>query len=72
MAVKNEFARQVWLATLLTLALTAALVFGIIVLARGDWIPGTITVVASLVGLGREIPVINRLCRQPPPQAPAR
>lgn len=67
MTAKDEFKRQVWRAALLSLALFAALIFGIIVLASGDWLPGTVIVVASLVGLAREIPVIDRLCRQAPP-----
>jgi hypothetical protein len=70
MTAKDEFNRQVRLTALLTLGLLAALVFGIIVLAGGDWIPGTVTVAASLIGLAREIPVINRLCRQAPPPPP--
>jgi hypothetical protein len=70
MTAQDEFNRQVRLTALLTLGLLAALVFGIIVLAGGDWIPGTVTVAASLIGLAREIPVINRLCRQAPPPPP--
>jgi hypothetical protein len=70
MTAKDEFNRQVRLTALLTLGLLAALVFGIIVLAGGDWIPGTVTVAASLIGLAREIPVINKLCRQAPPPPP--
>ena len=50
--------------------LLAALLFGIIVLAGGDWIPGMLIVAASLIGLGRQIPVINKLCRQVPPSPP--
>jgi hypothetical protein len=67
---KDEFNRQVRLTAFLTVGLLAALVFGIIVLAGEDWIPGTIIVVASLVGLARQIPVINKLCRQDPPPPP--
>jgi hypothetical protein len=66
---KDEFNRQVRLTALLTVGLLAALVFGIIVLAGGDWIPGTLIVTASLIGLARQIPVINKLCRQAPPSA---
>jgi len=58
--------RQVRLTAFLTVGLLAALIFGIIVLAGGDWLPGTIIVAASLVGLGRQVPVIIGLCRQPP------
>jgi len=49
---------------------TSRVVFGIIVLAGGDWIPGTLIVAASLIGLARQIPVINKLCRQAPPSPP--
>jgi hypothetical protein len=55
---------------MLTVGLAAALIFGIFVLAGGDWIPGTVIVVASVIGLAREIPVINRLCRQDPTSPP--
>lgn len=67
MTARNEFNRQVRRTALLTVGLLAALCFGIIVLAGGDWIPGTIIVVAGLIGLARQIPVIDKLCRQPPP-----
>jgi hypothetical protein len=67
---KDEFNRQVRLTALLTVGLLAALIFGIIVLAGGDWIPGTVIVAASLIGLGRQIPIINKLCRQAPPSPP--
>jgi hypothetical protein len=64
---KNDFNQQVRLTALLTVGLLAALIFGIIVLAGGDWIPGMLIVAASLIGLARHIPVINKLCRQAPP-----
>ena len=70
MAAKDEFNRQVRRTALLTVALLAALIFGIIVLAGGDWIPGTLIVASTLIGLARQIPVINRLCRQTPPSSP--
>ena len=70
MTAKDHFNRQVRLTALLTVGLSAALIFGIIVLAGGDWIPGTIIVAASLIGLARQIPVINKLCRQAPPSPP--
>ena len=70
MTAKDEFNRQVRVTALLTVGLFAALVFGIIVLAGGDWLPGTIIVAASLIGLARQIPVINKLCRQAPPSPP--
>jgi hypothetical protein len=67
---KDEFNRQVRLTAFLTVALLAAFIFGIIVLVGGDWIPGTLMVVASLIGLARQIPVTNKLCRQAPPSPP--
>ena len=70
MTANDEFNRHVRRTALLTVGLLAALVFGIIVLAGGDWIPGTVTVAASLIGLTRQIPVINRLRRQAPPSPP--
>lgn len=71
MNAKEKWNRQVRRTAFLTVALAAALVFGIVVLASGDWIPGTIIVVASLIGLVREMPVIRRLCSTPsePPQS---
>ena len=70
MTRNDEFNRQVRQTALLTVALLAALIFGIIVLAGADWIPGTLIVVASVIGLARQIPIINRLCRQVPPSPP--
>jgi hypothetical protein len=71
MTATEEFKRQVRQTAALSVGLLAALVSGIFVLAGGDWLPGTIIVVAALVGLAREIPVIARLCRTgPPPAAP--
>jgi hypothetical protein len=64
---KDEFNRQVRQTALLTVALLAALIFGIVVLAGSDWIPGTVIVVASVIGLARQIPIITRLCRHAPP-----
>ena len=62
MANREQFNHQVRRTAILTVALAAALVFGIIVLASGDWIPGAIIVASTLVGLAREIPVIRKLC----------
>ena len=70
MAGKDEFNRQVRLTALLAVGLLATLIFGIIVLASGDLLPGTLIVAASLIGLARQIPVINKLCRQTPPTPP--
>jgi hypothetical protein len=67
---KDEFNRQVRQTALLTVALLAALIFGIIVLAGGDWIPGTLIVAASLIALVRQIPIINKLCNRAPPSPP--
>jgi hypothetical protein len=61
MANRHDFNHQVW-QTAITVALGACLVFGIIVLASGDWLPGGIIVAASTVGVGRQIPVIRKLC----------
>ena len=76
MTQKQEFKRQARRTALLTVGLFAALIFGIIVLASGDWMPGVTIVVASLIALGVQIPVIRRLCSDPAatPQAnrPAR
>ena len=65
MTDKQEFNRQVRRAAVTTVALGFALLFGIIVLAGGDWIPGAIIVAAALVGLAREIPLIRKLCTGP-------
>ena len=70
MTTKEDFNRQAWRTALLTVGLLAALVFGILVLAGSDWIPGTIIVVASLIGLARQIPIIAKLCRGPAPSPP--
>ena len=70
MTAKDEFNRQVRRTALLTVGLLAALIFGIIVLAGGDWIPGTVIVAASLTGLVSQIRIINRLCRPAPPSSP--
>lgn len=70
MASREEFNHQVRRTATITLALAACLVFGVIVLASGDWIPGGIIVAATVVGLGREIPAIRRLCSTEPPPSP--
>ncbi len=70
MANRHNFNHQVWRAAILALALGACLVFGIIVLASGDWLPGGIIVAASTVGLAREVPVIRSLCSTGPPASP--
>ena len=70
MTAKDEFNRQVRRTALLTVALLGALCFGVIVLAGGDWIPGTLIVASSLIGLVGQIRVIDKLCRQAPPSSP--
>ena len=60
---KEDLNRLVRQTALLTVGLVAALVFGLIVLISGDWLPGTIIVVAALAGMARQVPVIRRLCR---------
>jgi hypothetical protein len=67
---KEDFNRRVWRTALLTVGLLAALIFGAIVLAGGDWIPGAIIVVASLIGLATQVPIIARLCRGAAPSPP--
>ncbi|HLY50188.1 MAG TPA: hypothetical protein VKR21_13420 [Solirubrobacteraceae bacterium] len=68
--VDDNFSHQVWRTAILTVALAACLVFGITVLASGDWLPGGIIVGASAVGLAREIPIIRKLCNGGPPPTP--
>ncbi|HEX5192046.1 MAG TPA: hypothetical protein VFW09_04525 [Solirubrobacteraceae bacterium] len=71
MADKQEFNRQVRRTAFLAVGLTAALVFGIIVLATGDWIPGTIIAAAALIGLAGQVPVIRTLCNGESSPSPA-
>ena len=66
----EDFNRRVRFTALITVALSAALVFGIVVLAGGDWFPGAIIVVAALIGLARQIPVIWGLCSEGPAFSP--
>lgn len=70
MANHQDFNHRVRRAAILTVALGACFIFGIIVLASGDWLPGAVIVVATTVGLGREIPVIRRLCSSRYPASP--
>ena len=62
MAINQQRKRQIRQTSLLTVGLFACLAFGIVVLATGDWIPGTIIVVAAGIGLLRLVPVIRKLC----------
>jgi hypothetical protein len=61
----DDFNRLVRRTAFTTVALGFALVFGIMLLVGGDWIPGGIIVGSTLVGLAVEIPVIRRLCGRP-------
>jgi hypothetical protein len=61
---KEAFNRQVRRTAFLTVGLAAALVFGIVVLVSGDWVPGAIIVAATLLGLAEQVPVIRRLCSE--------
>jgi fatty acid desaturase len=69
MTTREDFNHQVRRTTVMTLALAACLIFGIVVLASSDWIPGGIIVAASGVALAKEIPVIRRLCSTDVPPA---
>jgi hypothetical protein len=62
---KQQFNRQVRRTAVTTVALSFALLFGIIVLAGGDLIPGGIIVAAAFVGLTRQVPLIRKLCAGP-------
>ncbi len=70
MANRADFNHQVRRTASLTLALAACVVFGIILLATSDWIPGGIIVAVAAVGLAVEIPVIRRLCSTELPPSP--
>ena len=71
MANREEFNYQVRRTAVMTMALALGLVFGIILLASGDWIPGGIIVAATAVGLAVLVPTIRNLCStEPPPSAP--
>ena len=60
-------------AMFLVVSLVGAGIFGIILLADGDWLPGGIIVAASLTGLAVKIPVIRGLSRGgSTPSAPKR
>ena len=63
MADKDALSHHVHQTAFITAAVMFGLVFGIILLAKGDWIPGGIIVVAGVVGLSVQIPVIAKLCR---------
>lgn len=70
MADRGHANRAIRAAALVIVGLAAALVFGIILLIGGDWIPGTVTVAATLIGLATQVGTIHRLRREgsaPPP-----
>ena len=77
MPENEEFKHLVRRTALATFSFAAGLVFGIILLAVDhDWIPGSIIVGASLVGLAVQAPGIRRIRREahspsPPRQKPA-
>lgn len=62
MVHQHDVDGQVWRAAILTVALAACFVFGAVVLASGDWLPGGIIVAASAVGLVREVRTIRSVC----------
>jgi len=64
MADKQVFNHQVRQTALITVALVFALVFGISLLASGDWIPGAIIALVTVAGLSLQTRVIVRLCRE--------
>ena len=61
MATKEDFNRQVRQTAFVTVALVAGLIFGVILLSDGDWIPGGIIVTAGLIGVAVQIPAIRAL-----------
>ena len=61
MADHEGFKHEARRTAIISVALVACVIFGIIVLASGDWLPGGIIVAASTVGLVRLVPVIRRL-----------
>ena len=61
---REDFNRQARRTAFLTLGLVACGVFGVIVLASGDWLPGAVIVAAVLIGLVRQMPVIRKLCTE--------
>jgi hypothetical protein len=70
MAGRQQFNHQVRRTAITTVAFAAGLVFGAVLLASGDWIPGGIIVAATIAGLAVQIPVIRRLCSTEPPRVP--
>jgi type IV secretory pathway protease TraF len=69
MSEKELFKRLV-LSSAITVALVAALIFGILVCAGDDWLPGIIIVLASSVGLGWRIGALRKPVSGPRPGPP--
>ena len=61
---------QLRTAGFLTFAFAAGLVFGILVLVGGDWLPGTIIVVATAIGLATQVAMIRRRRHRGVPPTP--
>lgn len=73
MPENNEFKHLVRRTALATFSFAAGLVFGIILLVVDhDWIPGSIIVGASLVGLAGQVPGIRRIRSQAHSPSPPR
>ncbi len=58
-------------ATYAAFGYAAATVFGVILIATGDWVPGTVIVLAAAVGLAALVAVLRRI-RTPKRRASAR
>ncbi len=58
MSEKELFKRLV-VSSAITVSLVSALIFGILVCASDDWVPGLIIVLASSIGIGWRIAVIR-------------
>jgi hypothetical protein len=71
-ADNGAFKRLVLRTAFATVGFAAGLVFGILLLIDGDWIPGAIIVAATLVGLAGQVFVIRRLCTEGRSPSPAR
>jgi hypothetical protein len=49
-----------------TVAYLAFVVFGILLILDGDWVPGSLILGAGLVGWAVLVPIIGGLCREGP------
>ena len=70
MVDKEDFDRRVRRTAFLTVGFVAGLVFAVVLLANGDWLPGAVILVATLVGLAAQLPIIRRICSKGPPPSP--